>query len=87
MGNYGVWMCQVFLLILNGNFSEAQNTVGSPSVNMVKKGFFDKKDLQFVGGNIVLAVVVGIVILVSLILFLIFCKKFSKFCNVLIILF
>ena len=37
---------------------------------MVKKGFFDKKDLQFVGGNIVLAVVVGIVILVSLILWL-----------------
>lgn len=42
MGNYGVWMCQVFLLILNGNFSEAQNTVGSPSVNMVKKKGFSK---------------------------------------------
>lgn len=37
---------------------------------MKKKGFFDKSDLRFVGGNIGLAIVIGLVILTILILWL-----------------
>ena len=37
---------------------------------MKKPGFFDKSDLKFVGGNIVLAIIVATVILVTLIIWL-----------------
>ena len=37
---------------------------------MKKMGFFDKSDLKFVGGNIVLAIIVATVILVTLIIWL-----------------
>ena len=37
---------------------------------MEKRGFFDKSDAKFVGWNVVLALVAGIIILVSLIAWL-----------------
>ena len=37
---------------------------------MEKKGFFDKNDLKFVGGNVVLAIVVVLVLLTVLIVYL-----------------
>ena len=37
---------------------------------MIKKGFFDKNDLKFVGGNVVLAIVVVLVLLTVLIVYL-----------------
>lgn len=42
---------------------------------MVKKGFFDKSDLKFVGWNILLALIVGVAILVILILWL---KRYTQ---------
>ena len=42
---------------------------------MAKKGIFDQSDLKFIGGNVLLAVIIGIVILVVLILWL---RKYTQ---------
>ena len=42
---------------------------------MEKKGIFDKSDLKFIGGNIGLAIIIGIVILVVLVLWL---RKYTQ---------